>query len=341
MPEGQRGRGRPAPATGGGKPRPGPQRNRADGAPPPAKARAKRAAEPRAARRSSPPPVDRPAWGSVARRGARQVVAPPDPDAARRPSREPERSAPEPWQPDQWVREDDVRTSAAGAVDRGDRAPGATRPAPPRRKAPAPVAAEVAQAVGERRAPKVEQRLVEAARAFERGRPQDAWRIVRPLAEEAPGAAAVRELAGLSLYRLGRWKPAIAHLEAFLRLTGSVEQHPVLADSYRAVGRHAKVESLWNELREASPGADLVTEGRIVMAGSLADRGDLRKAITLLERGPVSARRPATHHLRLWYALADLYERVGDAPRARELFARVAAVDPDLADTAERLSALS
>jgi tetratricopeptide (TPR) repeat protein len=203
------------------------------------------------------------------------------------------------------------------------------------------VAAEIAQAVGERRSAKVERLLVDAARAFERDRFQDAYRIVRPLAEEAPNASAVRELAGLALYRMGRWSQAIAHLEAFARLTGSVEQHPVLADAYRALRRHAKVEALWDELRQASPGSELVTEGRIVVAGSLADRGELRKAIALLERGPMAPKRPpGPHHLRLWYALADLYERVGDAPRARELFGRVAAVDPELADTAERLSGL-
>jgi tetratricopeptide (TPR) repeat protein len=165
--------------------------------------------------------------------------------------------------------------------------------------------------------------------------------MVRPLAEEAPHAAAIRELAGLALYRLGRWRQAIAHLEAFVRLTGSVEEHPVLADCYRAVGRHAKVATLWDELRRASPRPELVTEGRIVMAGSLADRGELRQAIALLERGPVAPRRgPAPHHLRLWYALADLYERVGDTHRARDLFAKVASVDPELADTVERLHAL-
>jgi len=196
--------------------------------------------------------------------------------------------------------------------------------------------------VGERRAPKVEQRLVDAARALDRGRAQDAYRIVRPLAEEAPQSPSVRELAGLALYRLGRWAQAITHLEAFARLTSSVEQHPVLADSYRALGRHAKVEALWDELRQASPVPELMTEGRIVMAGSLADRGDLAKAIAVLERGPVSPRRPpAVYHLRLWYALADLYERAGDAPRARQLFARVAEIDPDMADTVERLHALA
>ena len=46
----------------------------------------------------------------------------------------------------------------------------------------------------------------------------------------------------------------------------------------------------------------------------------------------------AVHHARLWYALADLYERAGDAPKARELFGRVVAVEPGLADAAERLA---
>ena len=277
----------------------------------------------------------------MARRGARQVVAPPTPEEARRPSREPERGAPEPWQPDEWVQDvEPLRDKASSAVARGDR-PMARRPAR-RPRPPAEVTAEVVQAVGERRAPKVEQRLVDAARAFERGRAQDAYRIVRPLVEEAPQSPSARELAGLALYRLGRWAQAITQLEAFVRLTGSVEQHPVLADSYRALGRHAKVEALWEELRQVSPAPELMTEGRIVMAGSLADRGELAKAIAVLERGPVSPRRPpALYHLRLWYALADLYERAGDAPRARQLFARVAEIDPDLADTAERLHALA
>jgi tetratricopeptide (TPR) repeat protein len=235
-----------------------------------------------------------------------------------------------------WVREVDQAQAPGGAPAKK----AASRSSSPR-KAPPPVAAEIAKAVGERRSAKVEQALVDAARAFERDRFQEAWRLLRPLTEEAPEVGTVRELAGLTLYRLGRWTQAAAHLEAFVRLTASVEQHPVLADTYRALGKHRKVEALWDELRQASPGADLVSEGRIVMAGSLADRGELRKAIALLERGPLSPRRPPEpHHLRLWYALADLYERVGDTPRARELFQRVADVDPELADTAERLAAL-
>jgi hypothetical protein len=40
------------------------------------------------------------------------------------------------------------------------------------------------------------------------------------------------------------------------------------------------------------------------------------------------------------YALADLHERAGDLPRARELFGIVAANDPELGDVEARLRAL-
>jgi hypothetical protein len=46
------------------------------------------------------------------------------------------------------------------------------------------------------------------------------------------------------------------------------------------------------------------------------------------------------HHLRMAYALADLYERAGDLPKARELFGRVAASDEDFVDVQARLRAL-
>ena len=48
-------------------------------------------------------------------------------------------------------------------------------------------------------------------------------------------------------------------------------------------------------------------------------------------------KRPQEHHLRRAYALADLYERAGDVARARELFSRLAAADPDFADVRTRL----
>jgi tetratricopeptide (TPR) repeat protein len=202
------------------------------------------------------------------------------------------------------------------------------------------VAREITAAVEPKRASDVEQRLMEAARAFERERYRDAGRILKQLSEQAPRVAAVHELLGLTQYRLGRWADAARQLEQYRLLSGSLDQHPVLADSYRAQGRYKKVDALWDELRGGAAPGEVVTEGRIVAAGSLADRGDVAAAIRLLERGPVRVKRPKLHHLRLWYALADLYERAGDTPRARELFGRVVAAEPDFADAAERLAAL-
>jgi tetratricopeptide (TPR) repeat protein len=238
----------------------------------------------------------------------------------------------------------EVREVASRAVGRGSRS--AKRPGRP---AGRPAAAaldgsevrdQLVRDVGPSRAPRLAERLAEASRAFSRERYDDARRMLRPLAQQAPTATAVRELNGLTLYRLGKWRDAIKELEQFRLLSGSTEQHPVLADCYRALGRYTEVTDLWRELREASPSAPLVAEGRIVMAGSLADQDRLSEAIRVMEQGVKFPRRPQVHHLRMWYALADLYERAGDIVRSRQLFERIVAADTDFADAAARLRAL-
>jgi tetratricopeptide (TPR) repeat protein len=292
-------------------------------------------------------------WGGVARRGAGKVdpdKPPPRGRGAKKPAprerREPKELGPPPaWEPEQWIEEPDaevkpLRTAASKAVKRGTRGK-PVRKDGPRRTAPADVAGDIEAKVPRADAAKVEQRLMEAAKAFERERYKEADRTLKSPAEQAPDVPAVRELYGLNLYRLGRWREAAKQLEAFGQQTGSVEQHPVLADAYRALNRHAKADQLWEELRTADAPGELVTEGRIVAAGSLADRGDIAGAIRLLEKGPVQVKRPKPHHLRLWYALADLYERAGDTPKARELFKRIVASEPDFADAAERAAALN
>jgi tetratricopeptide (TPR) repeat protein len=276
----------------------------------------------------------------VARAGARTVKPAPD-----REDREPEsrdRGRPPAWEPEKWTKDPSPSPSAGRRVAaRKPEAPAPAAARPRSRKVPKVISQEVAGAVEPTLAPRIERRLGQAADAFERDHVTDALRILRPLSKEAPGVPAVRELTGLAFYATGQWALAAKELEAFRALGGSVEQHPVLADCYRALKRYKAVAELWEELREASPGAALVTEGRIVAAGALADQGDVKGAIQLLERGPVRPKRAAApHHARLWYALADLYERAGDAPKARELFERVVAVEPALADAAERLAAL-
>jgi tetratricopeptide (TPR) repeat protein len=182
--------------------------------------------------------------------------------------------------------------------------------------------------------------LREAADDFEHDRDRSAASKLREVRDALPDAPSVRELLGLTQYRLGNYRAAAKELEAFVELSGSVEQHPVLMDCYRAQHRWVRVDQFWRELAEASPSAELVTEGRIVEAGALADQGRVADAIELLSRKAQSVKRPREHHLRLWYALADLEDRAGDHARARALFERIAAHDPGFADVASRRRSL-
>ncbi|HEX5267442.1 MAG TPA: tetratricopeptide repeat protein [Acidimicrobiales bacterium] len=207
-------------------------------------------------------------------------------------------------------------------------------------KVPEVVGEELQTTAGARKAPHLARRLGDATKAYERDRYEDARRILKQLAADVPASPAVRELYGLTLYRQSRWRDALRELGAFHDLTGSYDQFPTMADASRALGRHDDVAELWEELRVASPSAELVTEGRIVAAGSRADQGDLSGAIRMLEGAARKVTRPRDHHLRLWYALADLYERAGEVPAARELFRRVLRHDRTFFDTAERLTAL-
>ncbi len=189
-------------------------------------------------------------------------------------------------------------------------------------------------------ADKLRRRLAEAAAAFEAERYKDAERLLVSIQGLSPGAPEVHELLGLSYYRMGNWAKAIDQLEHFHGITNSVEQHPVLADCNRALRRWGRVQELWDELAHVSPGPELVEEGRIVLAGSMADRGNLNEGIKVLEKAPKPKKKPGLHHLRRWYALADLYERVGDNSRARRLFGDIVQHESDFGDAAERAAAL-
>ncbi len=195
--------------------------------------------------------------------------------------------------------------------------------------------------LGEKRGARASSLLGYAAAEFENEKFVEAQKILKSLDEKSLQVPEVVELSGLINYRLGKWSKASELLESFRVITGSTEQHPVLADCYRAQSNWTEVEILWDELRQASPNAALVTEGRLVMAGSLDDQGRTSDAVRLLEKGWKIPRQPKEHHLRRAYALGDLYERSGALPRARELFTWIRKHSPKFADVNERVRDLS
>ena len=176
-----------------------------------------------------------------------------------------------------------VRSDKAKPRDRGPQKP-RTKAHPRAGARRSNIGADELARLGGRDARRAQDQLARAADAYAAGRERDAARLLRPLRDAYPDAASVRELLGLCHYRMGQYPAATKELEAFVDLSNSVEQHPVLMDCLRAQGKYAKVDELWEELALASPSGALVTEGRIVLAGSRADRGRLRDAIATLDR---------------------------------------------------------
>lgn len=224
----------------------------------------------------------------------------------------------------------------AGRTGKNDATTGARRR---KGRPPADVETEILR-LGGRRGPYLLREVMAAAEAYGGGRDREALRHLRPVRDALPDAPSVRELTGLAQYRIGNYRAAATELEAFVSLSDSVEQHPVLMDCYRAQRRWRRVDELWEELAAASPSPELMVEGRIVAAGALADRRLLADAIAMLDKKAGAIRKPQSFHLRLWYALADLEERAGNNARARALFDRIAAHDRDFADVAQRRASL-
>ena len=208
---------------------------------------------------------------------------------------------------------------------------------------PPGVVDEITRGVEPRQAGRVAERLAAAAGAYERDRYRDALRMTKTVLELAPRSATALELYGLASYRIGHWRDALRYLGQAAEVAGRDEsQIPVLMDCHRALRHRHKVRALWDELRASSPAPDVLVEGRLVLAATLRDEGKLDEAIAeLVDAGAARMlRHPGDRHIRQWYLLADLYERAGDMPRARELFARVAEADPELADASARLAAI-
>jgi len=205
----------------------------------------------------------------------------------------------------------------------------------------ATVAGSIIAIVGERASKRLIEKLALALDAFERGRYQDAKKIIIPISRDCPGVELIHEIAGLSMYRMGQWRDAADHLEQARALTsGSTLNHPVLADCYRALMRYDKVDELWKELKDASPDPTIVAEGRIVAASALADQGDIQGAVRLMQQSKQDPAKVREHHLREWYVLADLYDRSGEVVQARTIFQRIAKNDADFTDVRDRLETL-
>jgi tetratricopeptide (TPR) repeat protein len=181
----------------------------------------------------------------------------------------------------------------------------------------------------------------EAVAAYFEGDFKEAIRLGDQSKHMALRSASAREFLGLAHYQAGNWAEAIKELAAFKRITGSLEQNHVLADSYRATGKPEKALELCEEVLGSRPDAQIGYEAAIVAAGALADMKRVDDAIKWLESLDLQPAVAQEHHLRAWYVLADLLERKGRYTQARTWFEAVAGADADLTDAPERAAKLA
>jgi tetratricopeptide (TPR) repeat protein len=181
----------------------------------------------------------------------------------------------------------------------------------------------------------------EAVAAYFEGDFKEAIRLGDQCKHMALRSASAREFLGLAHYQVGNWAEAIKELAAFKRITGSVEQNHVLADSYRAVRKPEKALELCEEVLGSRPEEQIGYEAAIVAAGALADLKRYDDAIKWLESLDLQPAVAQEHHLRAWYVLGDLQERKGRYTQARQWFEAVAGADADLTDAPDRAARLA
>jgi tetratricopeptide (TPR) repeat protein len=182
--------------------------------------------------------------------------------------------------------------------------------------------------------------FADAAAAFQADDFDEAIKLGDQAKHMALRAVSIREFLGLAYYHQGRWQESARELSTFRRISGTAEQNPVLADSYRAMGKPEKALEYVDEIVRGTVPDAVYFEGAIVGAGALADMDRLDDAISRLEALDLQPKVAEAHHLRAWYMLGDLLARKGRFTQAREWFEAVASADPDMTDASDRVEKL-
>ena len=153
--------------------------------------------------------------------------------------------------------------------------------------------------------------------------------------------AVVREAAGITYYRAGKYSKALAEFRAVKRMTGSPEISPLIADCERGMGRPQKALDYIRSIDLKRSEATIRVELLLVAAGARSDMGNLDAAIVTLQIPELTRLNPGTPRARLQYAYAELLLRAGRRDEGREWMERAAASDLDEAtDAAERCGEL-
>jgi len=184
-------------------------------------------------------------------------------------------------------------------------------------------------------------RFERAARLLERGDAPGALSEAQKAKALAPRSAATRELVGLALYQLERYREALTEMQAYRRISGRADQNHIIADCLRAVGRPDRAVPLAEEaLASRQVPTAAKTEAVIVAASALADQGKFEQALGLLRRIRTRDDVAGPEVIRVWYVTGDILERAGRKADAAREFRKILRHDAGAYDVAERLERL-
>ena len=182
--------------------------------------------------------------------------------------------------------------------------------------------------------------FAEAVDSFAKDEFGAAWRKLYEAKNLSPRSSAVRELMGLSAYRLGKWREALAELRAYRRFTGDTTHMPVEMDVLRALERDFDVEKTWVRFRELGGNRPTEAEARVVFGSYLLDQGRADEAweVTAPSRLPRDAR---PYELRVWFVAARSALARDEVETAGKLATAIGRMDSELPGLAELMSDIS
>lgn len=170
----------------------------------------------------------------------------------------------------------------------------------------------------------VARHLVMAGRLLDT-EPELAYEHAQAAVRRAGRVDVVREAAGITAYRTGRFAEALRELRTVRRLNGSDEHLPLLADCERGLGRPERAIALSQEDAARALPDDLKVELAIVVAGARLDLGDPDAALAALGT-PVVHSAAGEAAERVARARADALRAAGRGTEADALLATLPGV---------------
>lgn len=173
------------------------------------------------------------------------------------------------------------------------------------------------RALSRENADRVARHLVAAGRAMDLD-PELAYEHAQAAVRRAGRIDVVREAAGLTAYRTGRYAEALRELRTVRRLSGMDAHRAVEADCERGMGRPERALALTGAPEVGVlPAADQV-EIALVASGARLDLGEPEAALLVLDSPVVRAVRDPELRARVGQARASVLEALGRAGEAQE-----------------------